>query len=196
MKRCKHGFYEKNCPFGCYGKNTAISKSASVTGLDVTPTIVKTDRKILDVCCGSRMFWFDKENPDVLFGDIRDENHVLCDGRKLDIKPDMQFDFRELPFKGNAFKMIVFDPPHLDKLGKNSWMAKKYGILSKTWQEDIAAGFRECFRVLEPGGTLIFKWNEVQIKTREILALTNTRPLFGHISGKRADTHWICFINI
>ena len=165
-------------------------------GLNVMMTIEKTDRKILDVCCGSRMFWFDKENPDVLFGDIRDEDHVLCDGRKLDIKPDMQFDFRELPFKGNTFKMIVFDPPHLDKLGKNSWMAKKYGILSKTWQEDIAAGFRECFRVLEPGGTLIFKWNEVQIKTREILALTNTQPLFGHISGKRADTHWICFMNI
>ncbi len=176
-------------------KRVATSPFAALE-LDVTPTVVKTDRKILDVCCGSRMFWFDKENPDVLFGDIRDEDHVLCDGRKLDIKPDMQFDFRELPFKGNAFKMVVFDPPHLDKLGKNSWMAKKYGILSKTWQEDIAAGFRECFRVLEPGGTLIFKWNEVQIKTREILALTNTQAFFGHISGKRSDTHWICFMII
>lgn len=196
MKRCKHGFYEKSCPFGCYGKDNAVSKSASVPGLDVALTIEKTDRKILDVCCGSRMFWFDKENPDVLFGDIRDENHVLCDGRKLDIKPDMQFDFRELPFEDDAFKLIVFDPPHLDKLGKNSWMAKKYGILSKTWQEDIAAGFRECFRVLEPGGILIFKWNEIQIKTREVLELTNTRPLFGHLSGKRSDTHWICFMNI
>ncbi|VAW38902.1 SAM-dependent methyltransferase [hydrothermal vent metagenome] len=164
--------------------------------LDVALTVEKTDRKILDVCCGSRMFWFDKENPEVFFGDIRNENHVLCDGRKLDIKPDMQLDFRKLPFEDNAFKLIVFDPPHLDKLGKNSWMAKKYGMLSKTWQEDIASGFRECFRVLEFGGILIFKWNEVQIKTREVLELSNTRPLFGHLSGKRSDTHWICFMNI
>ena len=32
---------------------------------------------ILDACCGSRMFWFDKENPLVLFADIRDEEHTL-----------------------------------------------------------------------------------------------------------------------
>ena len=31
---------------------------------------------ILDACCGSRMFWFDKENPLVLFTDIRDEEHT------------------------------------------------------------------------------------------------------------------------
>lgn len=29
------------------------------------------DKKILDVCCGSKMFWFDKENPNVEFCDIR-----------------------------------------------------------------------------------------------------------------------------
>jgi hypothetical protein len=28
----------------------------------------------------------------------------------------------------------------------------------------------------------------------EILALTERTPLFGHKSGKRADTHWICFM--
>ncbi|EBW8880518.1 SAM-dependent methyltransferase, partial [Salmonella enterica subsp. enterica serovar Enteritidis] len=26
-------------------------------------------KTILDMCCGSRMFWFDKQNPDVLFCD-------------------------------------------------------------------------------------------------------------------------------
>ena len=31
------------------------------------------DKKILDACCGSRMFWFDKNNPDVLFIDKRSE---------------------------------------------------------------------------------------------------------------------------
>lgn len=53
-------------------------------------------KRILDPSCGSRMFWFDKTNPDVLFGDIRDETHILCDGRGLNIKPDVCLDFRSL----------------------------------------------------------------------------------------------------
>ena len=36
---------------------------------------------ILDACCGSRMFWFDKDNPNVTFMDIRDEECVLSDGQ-------------------------------------------------------------------------------------------------------------------
>ncbi|MDC9607440.1 hypothetical protein PSI21_21250, partial [Xenorhabdus griffiniae] len=55
-------------------------------------------------------------------------------------------------------------------------------------------GFREAFRVLRPAGTLIFKWNETQIKTSEILALVSQSPLFGHPSGKRANTHWVAFM--
>lgn len=74
-------------------------------------------------------------------------------------------------------------------------MKAKYGVLNKdTWRTDIAAGFREALRVLKPGGTLIFKWNETQIRTSEILALTNQKPLFGHPSGKKGGTHWICFV--
>ena len=45
---------------------------------------------ILDPCCGSRMFWFDKANQGVLFGDIRDAEHVLCDGRVLKVEPDVE----------------------------------------------------------------------------------------------------------
>lgn len=55
-------------------------------------------KPILDACCGGKMFWFDKDNEDVLFTDIRNEYHVLCDGRELDINPDMEVDFREMPF--------------------------------------------------------------------------------------------------
>lgn len=150
--------------------------------------------KILDVCCGSRMFWFDKNNPDVAFSDIRNEEHTLCDGRSLEVTPDFINDFTDLSFANESFKLVVFDPPHLEKLGANSWMAKKYGILNKTWKDDLKAGFSECFRVLENDGILIFKWNETQIKVSEILKLTDHKPLFGHISGKRANTHWICFM--
>jgi hypothetical protein len=151
---------------------------------------------IIDVCCGSKMFWFNKTNPNVIFNDIRDESHVLCDGRKLNINPDMVMDFTNLhKIKSNTMKLVVFDPPHLSTLGSNSWMAKKYGKLSNKWKEDLTKGFKECFRILDKYGILIFKWSETEIKTSEILKLTNKAPLFGHLSGKRSNTHWICFMN-
>jgi SAM-dependent methyltransferase len=155
---------------------------------------VQTDKSILDVCCGSRMFWFDRQHPDTLYGDIREEEHTLCDGRSLSITPDVSIDFTDLPFNDDTFRVVVFDPPHLERLGANSWMAKKYGVLNTTWRDDIKAGFSECFRVLKPEGVLIFKWNENQITTSEILKLSEIKPLFGHLSGKRSNTHWICFM--
>lgn len=160
---------------------------------DVMPSLL-SGKVILDACCGSRMFWFDKSNPNVLFADLRSENHVLCDGRKLNIEPDLQMDFRNMPFADNTFKMVVFDPPHLNKLGKESWMAKKYGVLLPTWELDIKAGFDECMRVLEPFGTLIFKWNENQITVNQILKAIGIEPLFGHKSGKLSNTHWMSFM--
>jgi len=66
--------------------------------------------------------------------------------------------------------------------------------LGDDWREDLAKGFAECFRVLKPGGVLIFKWNETQIKVTEVLALTPHKPLFGHPSGKRQNTHWMTFM--
>lgn len=52
--------------------------------------------EILDVCCGSRMFYFDKSDSRVLFGDIRKESRILCDGMVLEIKPDILLDFSQL----------------------------------------------------------------------------------------------------
>lgn len=151
--------------------------------------------KILDPCCGSRMFWFNREHPEAVFGDIRTEEHTLCDGRSLRIAPDQPMDFRALPFADGTFKLVVFDPPHLRKAGPESWMRAKYGVLdADNWQEDLRQGFSECFRVLATDGVLIFKWNETQIKVREILALTDQKPLFGHPSGKKGGTHWITFM--
>lgn len=151
-------------------------------------------KKILDACCGSRMFWFNKTNPDVLFADIRKEKHVLCDGRELNINPDIVMDFRKMPFDDNTFKMVVFDPPHIDNLGDNSWMALKYGKLLPTWENDIKMGFDECMRVLEPNGILIFKWNEHRVKLNQVLKVINTTPLFGHTSGKHGRTIWMSFM--
>lgn len=151
-------------------------------------------KTILDPCCGSRMFWFDKKDDRAVFTDKRNEQHTLCDGRELIIEPDMVMDFTNLQFDDEQFHMVVFDPPHLNKIGDSSWMAKKYGKLDETWPLMIKDGFAECFRVLKPNGTLIFKWNETQILTKDILALTDQKPVVGHISGKRANTHWVCFL--
>lgn len=156
----------------------------------------KKDKPILDACCGSRMFWFDKENPNVLFADIREEIHTLCDGRKLEVKPDIISDFTKMDFSDNSFKLVVFDPPHLENAGKNSWVAKKYGVLPKNWKEVIREGINECMRVLEPYGVLIFKWNETRITIPEILKTIEHKPLFGHKSGRQSKTVWLCFMKL
>ena len=153
------------------------------------------EQAILDVCCGSRMFWFDKQDDRAVFSDIRAEQHELCDGRQLVISPDLIADFRALPFADNTFPVAVFDPPHLERVGDNAWMGKKYGKLNKdTWRDDLRAGFAEAFRVLWPHGVLIFKWNETQIPVSQILALTDVKPIIGQRTGKNDKTHWIIFI--
>ena len=154
-------------------------------------------KMILDACCGPRMMWFDKENPLTTFMDIREEEHTLCDGRHLEIKPDVVADFTDMPFPDGSFKLVVFDPPHLDNANPNSYMAQKYGTLRRfKWQEDIKVGFDECMRVLEPYGVLIFKWNETRITVKCILEIIGAKPLFGHKSGKASRTHWMCFMKL
>ncbi len=153
------------------------------------------DHPILDMCCGSRIFWLDKTDPRALFTDIRNEQHTLCDGRNLHINPDVIADFRALPFPDCSFALVVFDPPHLDRAGENGWMRKKYGALDKqNWRDDIRAGFSEAFRVLRPHGTLIFKWNETQIPVCQVIALTEQKPTIWQRTGKGDKTHWIIFL--
>lgn len=149
---------------------------------------------ILDPCCGSRMFWFDKANPLATFGDIRTESHELCDGRTLEISPDIEMDFRNIPFADGSFKLVVFDPPHFVHLGETSWMAKKYGVLNKSWEDDIRKGFSECFRVLQADGVLVFKWCEYQVSLAKILKLAGHKPLFGNKKPSQSKTHWVLFM--
>lgn len=48
--------------------------------------------KILDVCCGSKMFWFDKNNKNVVFMDIRELDDILYDCIALTEKLGFSFD--------------------------------------------------------------------------------------------------------
>lgn len=150
-------------------------------------------KPILDACCGSRMFWFNKQNPNVVYADNRTLDTELCDGRKLVVAPDIISDFTDMKFEDNTFHMVVFDPPHLIHAGENSWLAQKYGKLPTDYKQYIKQGFNECMRVLKPYGTLIFKWNEEQIKLSEILANIDFKPLYG---DKRSKTRWLVFMKL
>ena len=158
------------------------------------------NKPVLDACCGSRMFWFDRSDSRAVFVDNREDEYLLHDKssrggmRKLVVAPDVQADFTALPFDHESFALVVFDPPHLIKCGKNSWLAKKYGKLEGDWREELRLGFSECFRVLKPDGTLVFKWNETDITVSDILSLTPEKPLFGSRCGKLSKTHWIVFL--
>ena len=156
-------------------------------------------KSILDPASGSRKFYFDKNNSIVLFGDIRDESYVQCDSPIFNVHPDQKMDFRNLPFEDNSFSLVIFDPPHLYNLGSNSYMAQSYGVLNKdTWKEDLAKGFRECWRVLKPQGSLVFKWTNKDIPLSNILDLFKPiSPVCGDKKVTNPKTHvsrfWLVF---
>ena len=158
-------------------------------------------KRVLDPCCGSRMFWFCKVNPDVEFCDIREmDNEVIWksgDGirvRHCTIAPDTICSVTQLPFEDNTFYHVVFDPPHIVRVNEHAWLCKKYGKLPPDWKKFLHDAFCECMRVLRPNGTLIFKWSEVDIALSEILKVIQYKPMYGNRSGKHMTTHWLAFM--
>lgn len=165
------------------------------------------EKKILDVTCGDRTIWFNKNHPNAIYCDIRKKEHegwfgkvLNKDGkqkyRHLVINPDVQCDFTDLPFDDNSFSLVVFDPPHIKNLGADAWFRKAYGSLDGDWKPMIKKGFQECMRVLKPDGVLIFKWSDISVSTREILKVIDEEPLFGHRSGRKMNTHWMAFMKL
>mgnify|MGYP006072383131 CR=1 FL=1 len=64
-------------------------------------------QKLLDVACGGRMFYFDKNDQRVLFCDNRTVETELCDGRKFIVNPDIECDFTHLPFEDSTWSFCV-----------------------------------------------------------------------------------------
>lgn len=154
---------------------------------------------VLDACCGPRLFWFDRKDQRALFIDKRRETHPIDVGTPgtigrspIVVDPDHIADFTDMPFEDESFHLVVFDPPHVERKEARGILTRKYGHLTGDWREMLRLGFAECFRVLKPHGTLVFKWAESQFKVSEILALTPHQPLFGHHTGK--NTHWCVFM--
>lgn len=163
------------------------------------------DKLVLDACCGGRMFWFNKKHPNALYIDIRKQEKGFIKTRpKFEVAPDKIMDFRDLKFPDKSFKLVVWDPPHLKDLRDNSWVYQKYGSLKgETWVEDLHKGFSECYRVLEDYGVLIFKWSSSadnrpnrDIQLKDVLNIIPVQPLFGHTTGSKSNTKWLCFMKI
>ena len=157
--------------------------------------------KILDMTCGGRSIWFNKNHPDAVYCDNRQEDHTSIwkngngkSERFLTIDPDVVCDFTKLPFEDETFSLVIFDPPHLLRAGETSWLVKKYGKLDENWPQMLHDGFSEGMRVLNENGVLIFKWNERDIAAEKVWKAIGQKPLFGHHSGKQSLTFWGCFM--
>lgn len=155
------------------------------------------DEEILDATCGGRSIWLDgqKHRSDTLYIDKREEppGFLGQDGRTYSVQPDEIMDHRDLPYADGSFNLVVFDPPHkILSDGMESLtgiMNKAYGALkAETWQEDLRAGFDELFRVLKPGGVLVFKFADSAADFDEVLEFAPVDPLFGTTTTQRKDT--------
>ncbi len=147
--------------------------------------------KILDACCGAKMFWYEKKLPFVTFQDIRAGIKEYSGGRKIRIEPNHVGNVTSMDFADETFDLVIFDPPHMIRAGKTSWLNIKYGKLPEEWESWMAKAFAECFRVLKTDGILVFKWNSTQIPFAKVIKLSPYRPILG---DQRASTRWTIFV--
>jgi hypothetical protein len=76
------------------------------------------------------------------------------------------FDYRDLPFASNWFGAVVYDPAYkLNGTGGSHESDADYGAATPYQNIDemiagINQGFDECYRVLQPGGHLLYKTME------------------------------------
>ena len=156
-----------------------------------------SEKYILDVCCGSRMWWKQKKHPNTIYMDIRKKKKLFISRKKyIEINPDIIGDYRNIPFPSSSFSLVVFDPPHLIK-NTSGIISKKYGFLGDDWSKDIPAAFDECMRVLKDKGVLIMKWADIDIKPRQILSLLSQDMLIGtHTKKGVNNTYFWTFMKV
>jgi hypothetical protein len=158
---------------------------------------MKEDTFILDACCGGRHWWFDKDNKNTIYMDIRSEpKGTIKLQTNWSVEPDVISSYCEMPFQNESFNLIAWDIPH--KLKNDSGIiSKKYGFLGENWKFNTSKGFEECFRVLKNRGVLIFKFNDLDISFKEVLSLFPIKPLFGTPTKKGVNnTAFFVFMKV
>lgn len=157
-----------------------------------------TDKVVLDACCAGRHMWFDKENKQTIFMDIRQEKKgTIKIQPNWCVEPEVLGSYTNLPFEDKSFKLVVWDIPH--KMGRDKGIiTKKYGYLDKdTYEDDLKNGFNEIMRVLDDYGVLEFKYADINVPVKEMLSLFPVKPLFGTITKKGVNnTFWFCFMKM
>lgn len=149
--------------------------------------------QILDACCGGRHWWWDKAHPLAIYMDARVAEKGCVDVRpNFEVQPDVVGDFRAMPFEDDSFHLVLFDPPHnVRDNADNGYIGLKYGALpADTEQEDLRRGFAECWRVLGPGGTLVFKWAGALERVKPHFPDT---PIVGTRTPRGGQTRWFIF---
>jgi SAM-dependent methyltransferase len=159
-------------------------------------------KAVLDATTGGKHIWHGerKDADRVVFVDRRAVPEGSIEQQaNWSVAPDIQADFRELPFAGETFDLICFDPPHRVTDGGMETLSgiieTKYGALrAESWQSDLRAGFLELWRVLRPGGVLTMKWNDATRNNGSVLELLPETPLYGTNTEKTdTDTKWWVF---
>ena len=114
---------------------------------------------------------------------------------EFETAPDTRGDFRHLDFPAESFSLVVFDSSHTIRGAEEGGIiAERYGRLTIASSEsDLAEGFAECWRVLKPNGTLIFKWAESDKRIADLEWFIPARPIFGSRAGNAHKTLWLCF---
>lgn len=172
----------------------------------------RDDEEVLDATCGGRSIWLPENSSrdDTLYIDSREEEAGFVDeaipedlrpnNPNYSVEPDDVQDFRNLPYADSVFRLVVFDPPHIIRSDGmetlTGVMTKKYGCLNaESWQDDLRRGFDELWRVLSPGGTLVFKFADMDTDYSTVLGLAPVDPLFGTTTKNVTNhtTRWFVF---
>ena len=157
---------------------------------------------VLDATTGGKHIWHgdSKDADGVVFADRRAEPEATIEQQpSWSVTPDVQADYRDLPFKSESFDLVCFDPPHRVSDGGMETISgiieTKYGALhAETWQADLRAAFDELWRVLRPGGTLTMKWNDAMRESGNVLDQLSETPLYGTNTAKvSTETKWWVF---
>ncbi len=113
-----------------------------------------TPKRILDATVNGGRFWSGSKRP-VIGLDI-----------EIQHRPDIVADNVRMPFRGEAFDVVVYDPPHIPNQGKDNEkdFNTRFGLVLRspkengyTFSHTYPPFATEAYRVLKPEGILLCK---------------------------------------